>query len=142
MGLPAEWEVVVDRKHKINKPDMFTDELLEATSDFAESLGNSEMVLRFAKANQMLADDQNAQELLTEAAELKQKLYAPSREEMRELFPRLQELQKLMATNPVLQEQPQAQELAINFLREINQEVSQLLGIDFASLTRRSGASC
>ena len=33
-------------------------------------------------------------------------------------------------------------ELAVAFLREVNQEISQLLGIDFASLTRRSGGCC
>jgi hypothetical protein len=32
-----------------------------------------------------------------------------------------------------------AQQEAIAFLQEVNQEISSLLGYDFASLTRRSG---
>lgn len=134
----------MDSAHRIKKPEMFTEELFDATSDFANSLSQSEAMLRFNHANQTLMHDQNAQELLNEAAELKQTLYAndASREEMRDKFPRFQELQNQIATNPVLQEQYHAQDLAINFLREINQEISQLLGTDFASLTRRPDAGC
>lgn len=134
----------MDKDQMINKPDMFTDELFEATSDLAESLRQSETVLRFTKANQALTNNQQAQQLLDEAADLQQKIYAKdaSREFMKENFPRLRELQNQIATSPVLQEQYQAQEMAIQFLREINQEISQLLGIDFASLTRRPEASC
>lgn len=34
------------------------------------------------------------------------------------------------------------QELSVAFLREVNQEISQLLGVDFASLARRSSGCC
>ena len=134
----------MDRENLMNKPEMFTNELYETTYNLAESLGQSEAILRFAKANQISADDQNAQQLIAEATALKQTLYAKdaSREEMRKKFPRFQELQNQIAENPVLQEQSEAQEMAINFLRELNLEISQLLGFDFASLTRRQDASC
>ncbi|MBW6465903.1 MAG: YlbF family regulator [Brevefilum sp.] len=134
----------MDREFRNNKPDMFTVELFDATSDLAESLAHSEVIMRFTNSNQVLINDQDAQRLVQEANELHQKLYAKdaSRDFMRENFPRYRELQNQIASNPVLQEQSEAQEMAINFLREVNQEISQLLGIDFGSLTRRPDATC
>lgn len=123
---------------------MFTDELFDATISLAENLEQSEPITRFRQATQLLKDDQSAQELVNEATTLKQKIYAKdaSREEMQKNFPRLRELNNQIARNPMIQEQSQSQEMAINFLREINQEISQLLGFDFGSMTKREGASC
>ncbi|MDW7755945.1 MAG: YlbF family regulator, partial [Brevefilum sp.] len=122
----------MDREFRINKPDIFTVELFEGTSDLAESLAQSEAIMRFTKSNQALTNDQDAQQLVQEANELHQKLYAKdaSSDFMREKFPRYRELHNQIASNPVLQEQSEAQEIAINFLREINQEISQLLGVE------------
>lgn len=134
----------MDRVKRMNETEMFTGELVEATEALVESLAKSEAILRFTKANQALENDQDAQQMVQEATDLKQKLYAKdaSGDFMRDKFPRFRELQDQITSNPVLEEQSQAQEMAINFLREINQEISQLLGIDFGSLTRRPDASC
>lgn len=132
------------RDNKMKKPKMFTDELFDATISLAESLEQSEPITRFRQATQLLQDDLDAQQLVSEAAKLKQIIYAKdaSREEMQKNFPRLREINNQIARNPMIQEKSQAQEMAIEFLREINQEISQLLGFDFGSMTKRAGASC
>ena len=53
----------------------------------------------------------------------------------------LRSLQVSVAENQAIQTYLASQEAAKAFLREVNQEISQLMGIDFASLTRRS-SSC
>jgi cell fate (sporulation/competence/biofilm development) regulator YlbF (YheA/YmcA/DUF963 family) len=137
-------EDVVVRENMKNKPEMFTDELFDATIALAENLEQSEPITRFRKATQLLENDHNAQELVNEATKLKQIVYAKdaTREEMQKNFPRLREINNQIARNPMVQEQSQSQEMAIEFLREINQEISQLLGFDFGSMTKRQGASC
>jgi cell fate (sporulation/competence/biofilm development) regulator YlbF (YheA/YmcA/DUF963 family) len=55
---------------------------------------------------------------------------------------RLRALQSAIGANETIQDHQLTQELAIAFLREVNQEISNLLGVDFASLARRSGGCC
>lgn len=50
----------------------------------------------------------------------------------------LRALQGEVQQNPAIMDFARAQQTAINYLREINQEISQALGVDFASLARRS----
>lgn len=132
------------RDNMMKKPEMFTDELFDATIALAENLEQSEPVTRFRQAAKLLQDDQDAQQLVSEAAKLKQIIYSKdaSREEMQKNFPRLREINNQITRNPMIQEQSQSQEMAIEFLREINQEISTLLGFDFGSMTKRQGASC
>lgn len=124
--------------------DSFTPELRVASSDLAESLALSEAVLGYTMAHQALMKDQQALQLITEANELQRKVYAgeSSGEDLENNITRLRELQGLLSTNTVIQEQAIARETAVAFLREMNQEISQLLGFDFASLAIRPGAGC
>jgi cell fate (sporulation/competence/biofilm development) regulator YmcA (YheA/YmcA/DUF963 family) len=47
-------------------------------------------------------------------------------------------LQQRAQQNPVIMAYAQSQEEAVNFLRTINGEISQLLGINFASFANHS----
>jgi cell fate (sporulation/competence/biofilm development) regulator YlbF (YheA/YmcA/DUF963 family) len=148
MGIPViqvKQEAAVANKTQIipNEVDIPTS-MLEATSNLAENLLQSEPFLRYKAAERKLQKDSEAQQLLTDLSEMQQKI--------RELqytgvisetdLKRLRALQNAEGTNDVIQEYGLAQELAITLLREVNQEISNLLGIDFASLTRRSGGCC
>lgn len=123
---------------------LFTPDLYAATCNLAENLGQAEAMLDFKRANTQLMSDQKTLQLITDAGELQQKVYSGyfSGEDLEENLNHLRELQEQISTNEVIQEQSFARETATSFLREINQEISQLLGVDFASLTRRSGAGC
>ena len=51
----------------------------------------------------------------------------------------LRALQGEAQANRVIVDYVQTQQAAISFLREINREIRELLGVDFASLARRPG---
>lgn len=118
--------------------------MLDATSNLAENLLQSEPFLRFKVAEQRLQADQGALKLLADFSELQKKI--------RELqfsgvisetdLKRLRALQIAIGTRETIQDHLLTQKLAIAFLQEVNQEISQLLGIDFSSLARRSGGCC
>lgn len=118
--------------------------VLEATSNLAENLAQSEPFLRFKAAEGKLNSDQEALRLLKEFSVLQQKIRTQqnnggiSENDIKQL----RALQNAISTNETIQDYQLTQELAVAFLREVNQEISQLIGIDFSSLTRRSGGCC
>jgi len=121
-----------------------SEKLMEATSSLAMNLAQSEPFLQFKAAEQKLKADQQAMQLLADLEEIQQKIrtqqYSNSVSESD--FTRLRELQNAIGINETIQERARALENAIVFLREANQEISNLLGIDFASLARRSTGCC
>jgi cell fate (sporulation/competence/biofilm development) regulator YlbF (YheA/YmcA/DUF963 family) len=145
MALHAKQEAAVGKVIEMTPtPKVVSAPLLEATSALAEHLLLSEPFLRFQEADRKLQTNQEAMGLLTEAAELQQKVRGQRKSGgiSESDIQRLRELQNMINTNETIQEQGKAQELAIVFLREVNQEISSLLGVDFASLTRRSSGCC
>jgi cell fate (sporulation/competence/biofilm development) regulator YlbF (YheA/YmcA/DUF963 family) len=118
--------------------------MLEATSNLAENLLQSEPFLRYKAAERKLQADQEAQQLMTDLAEMQKMIRelqftgAISETDLK----RLRALQNAVAANDVIQDYGLTQELAIAFLREVNQEISTLLSIDFSSLTRRASGCC
>lgn len=118
--------------------------LLEAASSLTENLNQSEPFLRYKAAEQRLHADQQAMQLLSDLSALQQKIRrqqntgAISQKDLTQL----RALQSEVGTNETIQDHLLTQELAVAFLREVNQEISQLLGVDFASLARRSSGCC
>jgi len=145
MEIPAIREVAVDNsENKTSKMNGISEKLMEATSSLAMNLAQSEPFLQFKAAEQKLKADQQAMQLLADLEEIQQKIrtqqYSNSVSESD--FTRLRELQNAIGINETIQERARALENAIVFLREANQEISNLLGIDFASLARRSTGCC
>ena len=50
----------------------------------------------------------------------------------------LRAIQEQVQANAVIMAYSQSQQGAVNFLREINMEISQTLGMDFASLAKQN----
>ena len=115
--------------------------MLEATQTLAQALLQSEPFIRYQEADRKLQADQDAMQVLADLSEAQRKireqqlLNAVSESDLS----RLRELHNTMRTNDTILAYGMAQQEAIAFLREVNQEISSLLGYDFASLTRRSG---
>ena len=120
------------------------DTVLDATSSLAENLAQSEPILRYKAAAQRLHADPRAMQLLSDLSALQQKVrqqqYAGtvSQNDLRQL----RALQNEAGANDAIQDQFMTEQLAIAFLQEVNQEISQLLNVDFASLARRSSGCC
>jgi cell fate (sporulation/competence/biofilm development) regulator YlbF (YheA/YmcA/DUF963 family) len=115
--------------------------LLQATTTLAENLLQSEPFLRYNKSYKKLEEDTQAslllQNLSQTQAELRRKQSQSKISE--EEVNALRELQQQAQSNKVIVEYAEAQQAAIESLREINQEISNLIGVDFGSLARRSG---
>jgi cell fate (sporulation/competence/biofilm development) regulator YlbF (YheA/YmcA/DUF963 family) len=120
------------------------DTLLAATSALTDNLMQSEPFVRYQDADRKLRANQKAMRLLDELSELQQKVrdHQYSGNISENDVNRLRKLQSEVYTNEVIQEHGYAQEIAVAFLREVNKEISNLIGVDFASLTRRSGGCC
>jgi cell fate (sporulation/competence/biofilm development) regulator YlbF (YheA/YmcA/DUF963 family) len=118
--------------------------MVEVTAQLADNLAQSEPFLRYKTAEEKLRADHKALNLLEDLSVLQQNirqnqyLNAVTEKDILEL----RKLQNAVATNEIIQEYQTTQEQAILFLIEVNQEISQLIGIDFASLARRSSGCC
>lgn len=140
-------QVHVGREVAVGKAENATvvpNMLLEATSQLAENLVHSELFLRFQEATRKLQSDNEATVLLTEFSNLQQKLRVQQRstQTSEKDIQRLRELRRAIMTNDIIQEKELAEKYFVAFLREVNQEISNMLGVDFASLARRSSGCC
>jgi cell fate (sporulation/competence/biofilm development) regulator YlbF (YheA/YmcA/DUF963 family) len=115
--------------------------LIQATTTLAENLLQSEPFLRYNLSYKKLEEDSQAslllQNLSQTQAELRRKQSQSKISE--EEVNALRELQQQAQSNKIIVEYAEAQQAAIESLREINQEISNLIGVDFGSLARRSG---
>ena len=118
--------------------------VLEATSVLAQNLQKSEPLIQYKEAERNLQADKTAMQLLTDLSGLQQQIRSQQHNgSLSESdINRLRELQLSISTNDAIMKYNLAKQMAESLLKEVNQEISQLLGIDFASLTRRSGGCC
>lgn len=118
--------------------------LLEATYALADNLVQSEPFLHYQEADRKLHNDKESMRLLEEFSELQQKIRAQHNSVgiAENDIKRLRELQLTIGANETIQGRANSQQIAVALLQEVNEEISNLLGIDFASLTRRSGGCC
>lgn len=124
-----------------SKSQSISPTMLQATTTLIDNLIQSEPLLRYHQANQRLKADPTAASLLQSLSEFQSEM---RRTQMKRSVPpqdiqKLRDLQRQVQTNPVILDFATAQQAAIEFVREVNQEISTQIGIDFASLTRRSG---
>ncbi len=110
-------------------------ELQEATQALIENLLASEPFLNYQRARTRLHQDYESQSLLDRLnraqASLRQK--QATGEVGQAEVDSLHLLQQRVQRNSVIIDYARSQQEAISFLREINNEISELLGINFAS---------
>lgn len=118
----------------------FPAELYEATDSLIQNLLASEPFLTYQQSQVQLDADSEARALLKRLSGLqaglrrKQANGGVTQAEIAEL----RTVQAQVQANAAIAAYAQAQQDAVNSLREVNQEISQLLGMDFASLARQS----
>jgi cell fate (sporulation/competence/biofilm development) regulator YlbF (YheA/YmcA/DUF963 family) len=115
-------------------------ELFKAAETLAEALAACEPFVLYRQAKTNLDGDAAARELLENVSLAQSGLRSrQTRNAVRQSdIDQLRALQSTALSNPVISEYAQTQQKAIVYLREINQEISQQLGLDFAVLARRS----
>jgi cell fate (sporulation/competence/biofilm development) regulator YlbF (YheA/YmcA/DUF963 family) len=112
----------------------------EATQSLIDNLRASEAFVHYQQAHTRLSADSDARALLDQLsrsqAHLRQQQANGSVTQAE--IDSLRELQQNVQRNPIIMDYAQSQQDAVNFLREINNEISQLLGINFASLANHA----
>jgi cell fate (sporulation/competence/biofilm development) regulator YlbF (YheA/YmcA/DUF963 family) len=116
-------------------------ELLAATTALAENLACALPIVTYHQAEANLRADREAAALLDRYS---QGLAAWREHEARgeATAGEIQSMRKLQSevrSNPTLAEVARSQQVATAFVREINGQISRLLGLDFAALSRRAG---
>jgi cell fate (sporulation/competence/biofilm development) regulator YlbF (YheA/YmcA/DUF963 family) len=119
---------------------LLTPALNEATEALVGNLLASEAFIRYQQARKRLDQDVEARALLDQLARtqanLRQKQVNGGLTQAE--IEALRGLQEQVQRNKVVMAYAQTQQQAIDFLREINQEISQLLGINFAAFANHS----
>lgn len=119
---------------------LLSEQLNTATHGLGRSLAASEPFTRYVRAQESLRADQDASDLLDmlisaqNSFRLQQQQGGVTQDDIDEL----KALQARVQDNAVIMEYADSQRAAINFLKEINQEISQTLGMDFALIAKRS----
>lgn len=115
-------------------------QLQEATHSLIGNLLASEAFTRYGQARTRLDTDQEARSLLEQLtqsqASLRQK--QAKGEVAQADIDKLRELQAKVQRSRVIMDYAQSQQEAVNFLREINTEISGLLGVNFATFANHS----
>lgn len=124
--------------------NVLSDDFLVATEVLAENLAYSEPIVAYQNACDHLDADHIARAFLQDLANTQSEIR--SRQAQGPVsqvdVDRLRALQNEVLSNQIISQYALAQQVAIAYLKEINHEISQLLGIDFAALSRPPGGSC
>lgn len=129
---------VVD--NAMNKTITLPPELHQATESLIENLLASEAFLAYQQSQAKMNSDSEARGLLDLLSTLqtalrhKQSANSVTQSDIDEL----RAVQTQVMANPVIMAFSQSQGDAVNFLREVNLEISQTLGVDFAALAKKS----
>jgi cell fate (sporulation/competence/biofilm development) regulator YlbF (YheA/YmcA/DUF963 family) len=137
MPRPAVHPVVDNAMNKtVNLPP----ELHQATECLIENLLASEAFLAYQRSQSAMNSDSEARGLLellsTLQAALRHK--QSSNSVTQSDIDELRAIQTQVQANPIIMALSQSQGDAVNFLREVNQEISQTLGVNFATLAKQS----
>ncbi len=113
----------------------------EATDMFISHLMASEAFVRYQQAQVTMNKDEQANLLLNQLSEMQTQLRQKQANNSltKDEIDALRSLQAKARENAAIKEYADSQQEVIRFIRDVNIEINQLLGIDFASLTKRSG---
>lgn len=115
-------------------------ELEQATENLIENLLDSETFLVYQQSQSQLNSDSDARGLLdlmsTLQAALRHKQSANSVTQSD--IDELRAIQEQVQANEAIMAYAQSQQNAVAFLREINLEISQVLGLDFSALAKKN----
>src|SRR5512138_3207383 len=115
-------------------------ELQGASQSLIENLLASEAFTHYQHARKLMSEDEEARTLMDQLSKVQANVrrQQSSGNVSQAEVDSLRLIQERALRNAVILDYAQAQQEAIVFLREINAEIGQLLGIDFASFAKCS----
>jgi cell fate (sporulation/competence/biofilm development) regulator YlbF (YheA/YmcA/DUF963 family) len=116
--------------------------VVDAVEALVENLNHAEPIVRYHQAKGRLEADPDAGRLLAELSTAQTALrFKQSRGQLtQDDVDRLRALQREVHANPAIREYAETQQAASAYLPLVNQEISELLGLDFAATA--GPASC
>jgi cell fate (sporulation/competence/biofilm development) regulator YlbF (YheA/YmcA/DUF963 family) len=114
--------------------------LEEATRSLIENLLASEAFVHYHRAQSRMDDDPDAHDLLRQLSQAQARLrQGQTHASVTETeVDALRDLQQKVRNSQVILDYAESQQEAVRFLREIDAEISSLLGVNFASLANYS----
>lgn len=118
----------------------FPPDLAQATDSLIQNLLASEPFLVYQQSQAKLNSDLQANDLLERLSTLQTglRLKQSSNSVIQSDVDELRTVQAQVQATDAIAEYAQSQQDAVTFLCEINQEISQLLGVDFAALAKQN----
>jgi cell fate (sporulation/competence/biofilm development) regulator YlbF (YheA/YmcA/DUF963 family) len=120
---------------------ILTPDMVTATESLGVALRLAEPVVLYHLARETLEASPEATALLKCLSETQAAVR--TRQTRGEVTPedmaRLRALQRKVQSNPVIRQYAQTQQAALGYLREVNREISELLGMDFGALAKKPG---
>lgn len=118
----------------------FSPELQQVTENLIENLLDSETFLVYQQSQSQLNSDSDARGLLDLMSTLQAALrYKQSANSVTQSdIDELRAIQEQVQANEAIMAYAQSQQNAVAFLREINLEISQVLGLDFSALAKKN----
>ena len=113
---------------------------LQAAADsLGKSLRQAEPVAGYHQAEARLTTDTQASALLRDLMDVQADLRRRQGDVTEADIDRLRRLRQEVQANPTITAYVESQDAAAAYLREVNQDLSQLLGLDFSALAKRGG---
>lgn len=124
----------------MNETVNFPPELYQATDSLIQNLLASEAFLAYHQSLAKMKSDSQASALLDRLSTLQNELRRKqgNNSMVQSDIDELRDVQAQVQVNETIMDYAQSQQDVVGFLREINQEISQLLGMDFAALAKQS----
>lgn len=120
---------------------ILTPEMVTATDRLGVALRHAEPMVLYNLARETLEANAEATALLQRFSEAQAAVR--SHEARGAVTPedveRLRVLQREVQTTPIIRQYAQTQPAALGYLREVNREISELLGTDFGALAKKPG---
>jgi cell fate (sporulation/competence/biofilm development) regulator YlbF (YheA/YmcA/DUF963 family) len=115
--------------------------MVTATESLAMNLRQAEPVVLYHLAREILEANLEATAVLKRfsAAQTAVRTRQARGEVTPEHAERLRALQREVQANPIIQQYAQTQQAALGYLREVNHDISELLGTDFGALAKKPG---
>ncbi|MDI3525337.1 MAG: hypothetical protein PWP60_667 [Candidatus Atribacteria bacterium] len=113
---------------------MLSEEIKSSLQDFAEKLIATSFFQTFQQSRSNLSSNQEALELLQRWNEKQRELseIASERDLQEEDFMEVEAIREAIFKNVILMNYFKAQDELVTFLKEVNRELSNILGFDFA----------
>jgi cell fate (sporulation/competence/biofilm development) regulator YlbF (YheA/YmcA/DUF963 family) len=122
------------------EPVPLSPDLMAATEALAVNVRQSEPFVLYHLAREALESDSEAQALIKRLSEAQAEVRtSQARGQVTQAnIEQLRALQGRAQVNRIITDYARTQQAAIAYLREVNQDISELLGVDFASLARQA----